>query len=89
MNDPIVDEIRRVRDEYAAQFNYDLDAIYKDIKEREKRSGRKFVSYGPDGRLLTSADDAEVEPAKMGQPPAPGAGVPGSISSHCTEPTTT
>jgi hypothetical protein len=28
MNDPIVDEVRRVRDEYAARFNYDLDEIF-------------------------------------------------------------
>jgi len=43
MNDPIVDEVRRVRDAYAARFNYDLDAIFQDVKEREKRSGLKFV----------------------------------------------
>ncbi len=45
MNDPIVEEVRRVRDAHAAQFNYDLDAIYQDIKEQEKKSGRKFVSF--------------------------------------------
>src|SRR5690242_11555697 len=39
MNDPIVDEVRRVRDAHAARFNYDLDAIFEDIKEREKKSG--------------------------------------------------
>jgi hypothetical protein len=43
MNDPIVDEVRRVRDAHAARFNYDLDAIYDDIKERERLSGRTFV----------------------------------------------
>ncbi len=47
MNDPIVDEIRRIRDAHAARFNYDLDAIYRDIKEQEKASGRKFVSFAP------------------------------------------
>ena len=46
MNDPILDEIRKFRDEYAARFNYDLDAIFRDIKEQEKKSGRRF---GPDG----------------------------------------
>jgi hypothetical protein len=48
-SDPIVDEVRRVRDEYAARFNYDLRAIYRDLKEQEKRSGRRFVSYAQDG----------------------------------------
>jgi hypothetical protein len=43
MNDPIVDEVRRIRDAHAARFNYDLDAIFQDIKEREKKSGLKFV----------------------------------------------
>ena len=43
MNDPIVNEVRRVRDAHAARFNYDLDAIFQDIKEREKKSGLKFV----------------------------------------------
>lgn len=47
MNDPIVDEVRRVRDAHAARFNYDLDAIFRDIKEQEKKSGRRFVSFNP------------------------------------------
>jgi len=44
-SDPIVDEVRRARDAYAARFNYDLRAIFRDLKEKEKRSGRKVVSY--------------------------------------------
>jgi hypothetical protein len=44
-SDRIVDEVRRTRDAYAARFNYDLRAIYCDLKEQEKRSGRKVVSY--------------------------------------------
>jgi hypothetical protein len=47
MNDAIVDEVRRVRDAHAAMFHYDLDAIFQDIKEQERRSGLKFVSYPP------------------------------------------
>ncbi len=45
--DPIVEEVRRIRDAHAAMFNYDLDAIFQDIKEQEKKSGLKFVSYQP------------------------------------------
>lgn len=44
MTDPIVEEVRRIRDAHAARFNYDLDAIFRDIKEQEKRSGLKFVA---------------------------------------------
>jgi len=47
MTDPIVDEVRQVRDAHAATFNYDLDAIFRDIKEQEKQSGLTFVSYPP------------------------------------------
>ncbi len=42
MNDPIVAEVRKVRDAHSARFNHDLDAIFRDIKEREKASGLKF-----------------------------------------------
>ena len=47
MNDPIVDEVRKVRDAHASRFNDDLDAIFRDIKEQEKKSGRAFVSVPP------------------------------------------
>ena len=42
--DPIVEEVRRIRDEYAARFDYDLGAIYRDLKEREQR-GEFCVVY--------------------------------------------
>ena len=45
--DEIVEEVRRARNEYAAKFNYDLDAIYKDIKKQEKQSKGKVVSLPP------------------------------------------
>lgn len=44
-DDPIVAEIRKIRDSYAKQFNYDLDAIYRDIKAKEKASGLRYVRY--------------------------------------------
>jgi hypothetical protein len=38
IDDPIVAEVRNARDEYARRFNYDLDAICKDlISIRQKR----------------------------------------------------
>ncbi len=43
--DPIVAEVRKVREEHAARFNYDLRAIFRDLKEQEARSGRTFHSY--------------------------------------------
>lgn len=45
--DPIVEEVRKIREAHARKFNYDLQAIYRDIKEREKSSGREFNSLPP------------------------------------------
>jgi hypothetical protein len=46
-DDPIVDEVRKVREAYAARFNYDLEAIFQDLKRQERESGRTFVSFPP------------------------------------------
>ena len=47
MTDPIVEEVRRHREAYAARFNYDLWAIYEDIKSREGQDGREVVRGVP------------------------------------------
>ncbi|MEO5334658.1 MAG: hypothetical protein H7839_21795 [Magnetococcus sp. YQC-5] len=46
-NDPILDEVRKNREEFAAKFNYDLDAIVKSLQESERASGRQVVSLAP------------------------------------------
>ena len=45
--DPIVEEVRAIRDIYAKQFNYDTEAIYRDIKNQETKTDRKFISIPP------------------------------------------
>ena len=45
--DPIVEEVRRVRHAYAKRFNYDLDAICRDLQEKQKRGKGKVVSLPP------------------------------------------
>ncbi|HUT11423.1 MAG TPA: hypothetical protein VMY42_13060 [Thermoguttaceae bacterium] len=45
--DPIVEEIRRIRQEHAARFNYDLDAIVADFKSREQEGSYEVVSLPP------------------------------------------
>jgi len=47
IKDPIVEEIRKEREAHAAKFNYDLRAIYEDLKIEEKKSKRKFVNLPP------------------------------------------
>ena len=45
--DPVVDEVRRIRDARAAKFNYDLRAFFRDLKAKQEASGRKYVRYEP------------------------------------------
>lgn len=37
MNDSIISEVRKMRDQHAASLGYDLDRIYADLKAREQR----------------------------------------------------
>ena len=55
-DDPIVDEIRKIRKEHTDKFNGDLHAICEDLRRRERESGRKFVSYPPRPVTVLSAD---------------------------------
>ncbi len=45
--DEIVEEVRKVREEYAAEFNHDLEAIYQDLKKQERAGRHKVVSLPP------------------------------------------
>ncbi len=45
--DPFVAELRKIREEHAREFNYDLRAIVEDLCEKQeelKKQGWKFVS---------------------------------------------
>jgi len=37
----------KIRDRHAARFNYDIDAIFEDLKKREKESGQPVITLGP------------------------------------------
>lgn len=67
MNDPIVDEVRRVRDAHAASFNYDLHAIFLDIKKREKERGLNFV----DGVARQPVPNKTLQPTGAATPVSP------------------
>ena len=48
LNDEIVDEVRAIREAHAAKFNYDLRAIFEDLKKSETAriaAGHPFVTY--------------------------------------------
>lgn len=43
-SDP-VEEIHRIREEIAAEYNHDLRAYYVHLKEQERLSGHKLVQF--------------------------------------------
>lgn len=45
IDDPIIEELHRVREEIAAKFNYDLHAMFAHWRAREAEPGRKVVSF--------------------------------------------
>lgn len=45
--DPIVEEVRRIRQQHAQQFNYDLRAIVDDLRKQQGQSGRTYVRFAP------------------------------------------
>ena len=50
--DEIVEETRKAREEYAAKFEYDIEAIVADVKEKEKLGERLIASHPPKQPLL-------------------------------------
>ena len=49
--DPIVDEVRRVREEEAGKHGFDVTAILAASKKRQRRSRHKVVSFVPKKKL--------------------------------------
>jgi hypothetical protein len=54
--DPIVQEVRRVRQEHAARFDYDLQAIFADLKRTEAARDQQ------ESPLLSPPEPGEVAP---------------------------
>lgn len=44
LQNEILDEIYKVREEHAKSFNYDLDAMFADWQKKQAEGGRKIVS---------------------------------------------
>ena len=45
--DYIIQEIRDIREAHATEYDYDLNAIYEDIKQREQKSDCSYVNFPP------------------------------------------
>lgn len=56
--DPAIAELRAVKDAYAAEFDFDIDAICDHLIAVEKTSGRDYVSRPP-RRVVAEAPNGE------------------------------
>jgi hypothetical protein len=45
--DPIIAEVRKARDAYAKKFNYDIQAMCRDLKKRQTLNINKVISMPP------------------------------------------
>jgi len=43
--DPVVEETRKLREQYAAHFKHDADAVFEDIRKRQEKSRRSRVAF--------------------------------------------
>ena len=48
--DPVLSEVRRIREEYAQQFHGDVGAMMDDLRRRHAESDRESVSREPKPR---------------------------------------
>jgi hypothetical protein len=60
IRDLIIEEVRKACEDYAMQFDYDLDAMFDDLQRRQREGGRTTVSFPPKRRAMAkvSRDDA-------------------------------
>jgi len=45
-HDEIVEEVRRLREEYSLRFHNDIAAMVADARKRQNEEGREVVSFG-------------------------------------------
>ena len=49
--DPIVDEVRKIREEQAQKYNFDLEEIFAQATKRQKESRQPTVSFAKDRKV--------------------------------------
>jgi hypothetical protein len=55
MNDSIIQEVRTIREQHAARFDYDLDRIFADLKIRQEQ-------YVAEGWVIISPPSTPPDP---------------------------
>ena len=60
MTDTIVEEIHKIREEYAEKFDFDIDAMFEDLHKKQSQSNRKIVSFATDKATKQETDEKKV-----------------------------
>ena len=47
LRDPIVEEVRAIREAFAKEHGYDIKSIVQALQQEEARSGRRVLSLQP------------------------------------------
>ena len=68
VSDSIIAEVRRTRDELAKRFNYDLQAIVQDARERQAAGGRRVVTLPPRPAITTARTPSLNPPVRHTEP---------------------
>lgn len=55
IRDPIVNEVRQCRQNYAKKFHYDLRAICKDLRQQQQSSGHNVITLQAKRRATKEA----------------------------------
>lgn len=67
-DDPIVNEVRKTRERLAEELQFDVSAIFEDLRKREARLGTRLVSRQGRGKTEEAAirdqDSAALQPDK-------------------------
>lgn len=65
--DPIVQEVRATREAHAARFNYDLTAIFVDLKRSEQQRAKTTASLVSPPTTTTSRSKPSVRGVRFSQ----------------------
>jgi len=56
--DEIVKETRRLRDEYAKKFDYDLDLMVEDLQKKQKQREQKYIALSAEKETAGKVEKA-------------------------------
>jgi len=67
-DDPIIEEIRQVREQMASKFDFNVHAIFEDLRQRQTSLGARLVNKtkdtGSDGKALSAKQNNNLHPGR-------------------------